>query len=215
MRRCPTASCEGKLSRLTAATPHPKGTPSTMRCRKRRQQPGKGPRSPRWRRSPVGPPTIIRPAFSAALGLPSWASASCCSPHSRHIRHHWYIVADCRMRRWDGIVPAAQRPRDRHGSAARTQRCAGGSLLIAAVLARPLPMPVIKRVTEPARRQNASKCHQQGSDKRCPQDHRGSHDPKSRALLLPDEVVAAKARQAARDHTASVDRQIATLTGRA
>jgi hypothetical protein len=50
--------------------------------------------------------------------------------------------------------------------------CAGGSLLIAAVLARPLPVPVIKRVTEPARRQNASKCHQQGSDKRCPQDHR-------------------------------------------
>jgi hypothetical protein len=49
---------------------------------------------------------------------------------------------------------------------------AGGSLLIAAVLARPLPVPVIKRVTEPARRQNASKCHQQGSDKRCPQDHR-------------------------------------------
>src|SRR5271163_4389778 len=54
------------------------------------------------------------------------------------------------------------------------------SLLIAAVLARPLPVPVIKRVTEPARRQNASKCHQQGSDKRCPQDHRGSHDPKSK-----------------------------------
>jgi hypothetical protein len=44
--------------------------------------------------------------------------------------------------------------------------CAGGSLLIAAVLARPLPVPVIKRVTEPARRQNACKCHQQGSDKR-------------------------------------------------
>ena len=49
---------------------------------------------------------------------------------------------------------------------------AGGSLLIAAVLARPLPVPVIKRVTEPARRQNASKCHQQGNDKRSPQDHR-------------------------------------------
>jgi hypothetical protein len=39
----------------------------------------------------------------------------------------------------------------------------------------PLPVPVIKRVTEPARRQNASKCHHQGSDKRCPQEHRGSH----------------------------------------
>jgi hypothetical protein len=49
---------------------------------------------------------------------------------------------------------------------------AGGSLLIAAVLARPLPVAVIKRVTEPGRRQNASKCHQQGDDKRCPQDHR-------------------------------------------
>ena len=48
---------------------------------------------------------------------------------------------------------------------------AGGSLLTAAVLARPLPVPVIKRVTEPTRRQNASKCHQQGNDKRCPQDH--------------------------------------------
>src|SRR5262249_20079266 len=48
---------------------------------------------------------------------------------------------------------------------------AGGSLLIAAVFARPLPVPVIKRFTEPARRQNASKCHQQGNDKRCPQDH--------------------------------------------
>jgi transposase len=55
---------------------------------------------------------------------------------------------------------------------------AGGSLLITAVLARPLPVPVIKSVTEPARRQNASKCHQHGNDKRCPQDHRGSHDPK-------------------------------------
>jgi hypothetical protein len=49
---------------------------------------------------------------------------------------------------------------------------AGGSLLIAAVFARPLPVPVIKRVTEPARRQDASKRHQQGNDKRCPQDHR-------------------------------------------
>ena len=45
------------------------------------------------------------------------------------------------------------------------------SLKSAAVLARPLPVPVIKRVTEPARRQNASKCHQQGNEKRCPQDH--------------------------------------------
>ena len=52
----------------------------------------------------------------------------------------------------------------------------GGSLLIAAVLARPLPVPVIKRVTEPARRQNASKCHEQDNDKRCPQDHRVYHD---------------------------------------
>ena len=101
----------------------------------------------------------------------------------------------------EGDVPAAALA----PGAAVPAACAGGSLLIAAVLARPLPVPVIKRVTEPARRQNASKCHQQGSDKRCPQDHRGSHDPKSRALLLPDEVVAAKARQAARDHTASVD----------
>ena len=56
----------------------------------------------------------------------------------------------------------------------------GGSLLIAAVFACPLPVPVIKRVTEPARRLNAPKCHQQGNDKRCPQDHRGSPDPKSK-----------------------------------
>jgi hypothetical protein len=53
---------------------------------------------------------------------------------------------------------------------------AGGSLLITAVFARPLPVPVIKRVTEPARRQNASKCHEQGNDKRCPQNHRVYHD---------------------------------------
>jgi hypothetical protein len=44
------------------------------------------------------------------------------------------------------------------GAAVRAAR-AGGSLLITAVFARPLPVPVIKRVTEPARRQNASKCH--------------------------------------------------------
>jgi hypothetical protein len=44
------------------------------------------------------------------------------------------------------------------GAAVRAAR-AGGSLLITAVFARPLPAPVIKRVTEPARRQNASKCH--------------------------------------------------------
>ena len=36
----------------------------------------------------------------------------------------------------------------------------------------PLPVPLIKRVTERSRRQNASKCHQQGNDKRCSQDHR-------------------------------------------
>ena len=58
---------------------------------------------------------------------------------------------------------------------------AGGSLLITAVFARPLPVLVIKRVTEPARRQNASKCHQQGNDKRCPQDH---HDGVLFLLLL-------------------------------
>ena len=76
----------------------------------------------------------------------------------------------------EGDVPAAALA----PGAAVPAAGAGGSLLIAAVLARPLPVPVIKRVTEPARRQNASKCHQQGSDKRCPQDHRGSHDPKSK-----------------------------------
>ena len=76
----------------------------------------------------------------------------------------------------EGDVPAAALA----PGAAVPAACAGGSLLIAAVLARPLPVPVIKSVTEPARRQNASKCHQQGNDKRCPQDHRGSHDPKSK-----------------------------------
>ena len=40
----------------------------------------------------------------------------------------------------------------------------------------PLPVPLIKRVTERSRRQNASKCHQQGNDKRCSQDHRVYHD---------------------------------------
>jgi len=39
----------------------------------------------------------------------------------------------------------------------------------AAVLALPLPVPVIEGVTEPARRQNAAKCHQQGNCKRRPQ----------------------------------------------
>jgi len=63
-----------------------------------------------------------------------------------------------------------------HRGAAVPAARAGGSLLIAAVLARPLPVPVIKRVTKPARRQNASKYHQQGNDKRCPQDHRVYHD---------------------------------------
>jgi hypothetical protein len=76
----------------------------------------------------------------------------------------------------EGDVPAAALA----PGAAVPAAGAGSSLLIAAVLARPLSVPVIKRVTEPARRQNASKCHEQGSDKHCPQDHRGSHDPKSK-----------------------------------
>ena len=50
----------------------------------------------------------------------------------------------------------------------------------AAVLALPLPVPVVKRVTEPARRQGAAKCNQQGNDKRCPQGRGAVSETSSR-----------------------------------
>jgi hypothetical protein len=95
------------------------------------------------------------PALARRLVIPSWGMASPPRPGHHHV----------------DTAAAALRANQSPSQAVPAAR-AGGSLLIAAVLARPLPVPVIKRVTEPARRQNASKCHQQGNDKRCPQDHR-------------------------------------------
>jgi len=82
---------------------------------------------------------------------------------------------------------------------------AGGSLLIAAVFARPLPVPVIKRVTEPARRQNACKCHQQGNDKPGPQDHRVYHDGVLFLHLLQTSRLPHTSAPSSRDHTIAPD----------